>query len=321
MTIYLGNHRCFEPEFYSMVCIGARRCNLVVSTQQDKGDVQCIILFNGLSLDSQTLNFAGNTCPNGIFFERNPFYVEGDDPPNLFQEIYRICVSSLSYRLSFPYCFPTKHGRFRKLQEQHSLRQIVPWDSSRDQGKIYIFANYNEGFWTGIHTKKKMEESISHPETVWANSLIRLVNIAICHSDKEIVIKFHPLTRRDRADYRHVFRTLHTNSRITLLHGQLPLTELAKDMYCALMENGSSCIPLLLLGVPTVNPRDDLSHTWYSHFCVSDIRALGSYEQLYSLVPDQEEALDFVASQCRSRNEIKETFFSEIVSHLASYGK
>lgn len=319
MEIVLANGRCYELEIYSMICQGAKRAGLkVVTWDFRKGELprsSGLFVFNALSLDKYTLYYANGQNPRTIFFERNPFFIEGDDVPGFFHDLFRICRGSISYVHSFLFCSKTVRGRFQELQLTYRIRPYTPWNHTKD-GKIYIFPNYNEGFWTKLMTKDDLERTKNAPNTPWYESTCHLINTALQSSDRDVMIKFHPLTNRDRADYQYLESQFGHHPRINFLHGNHPYTTLVYDMYCALLENGSSCIPLLLLGVPTVNPRKDFYQTWFSKICVNDTFALHCRKTLYSLVPNQEDALDFVASQTWGRKEIKAgVFFSYILSH------
>ena len=307
--LILGNDRCYEPSFYSMIMRGFHRWNRNATSERS----WCV--YNGMGLDKRTLLLSQGVEENAICLERNPFYFREEDPPDTFYNLYRICMRSLCYEKSFPMCFPTIRGRFRQLQKQYSLRDIVPWHISK-QGRVYVFLNYNEGFWAGVSVPEVFEETHDSVDTEWARKSIALIETALRFSHRDVVIKWHPLTKHTRSDASSLFIRYSRNPRVTFSSKKERLCDIVDDLSYAVMYAGSSFIPLAMMGKPCVVIRES-SDTWFSKTCLLDPSLMQNETNMLNALPEQREALDFIASQTFGRDEIESgELFEQVDNHL-----
>lgn len=312
--VCLGNERCYDIRFYPMIMKGIKKSGLSIASN-DRSDPSNLYIFNGLGLDANTLLYANRERSNSIFFERNPFYFREEDSPQSFFQLYRVCFNSLCYRASYPYCFPTERGRFREMQRLHKLRQPIPWHLNQN-GRIYVFLNYNEGFWSRRLRQEDFTSSYSDADTPWRIASSKMVDAVLANSTRDIVIKWHPLTNMGREDAKCILQTYAHHDKVSFSSKDDLFKDIEKDMFCSVCYAGSSCFQLCLLGIPSIIISDHRCPSWYDHVTHITVDDLAREDTMLDSLPDQEECLDFLASQTFSMNEISNgSFFCKYLAY------
>ena len=226
-----------------------------------------------------------------LFFERVPGFVgvvantfqdsNKDFDPQL-SEYVMLSVGSWNHRKRdfFPICA----GSFRLMNETLRLERRPYTLRATDRITVFV-QNYSpDEYWFGWGEDSGIEK--------WLARERRFLTLLRAHTSKRIYVKFHPKTA---PEFTRAYKTEMSKSFSLMYSEGESLEEICDSSRCVVVNSGSSAIHACVLGAPLFYIDDTLSNIPMWPFGRND---LSKIDHLTSEdLPDQEMALDFVASQ------------------------
>lgn len=226
-----------------------------------------------------------------VFFERVPGFV--GVTANTFQDSNKefnpqlseyIMLSVGSWNQGKRDYFPICEGSFRSMNETLRLERRPYKLRATDRITVFV-QNYSpDEYWFGWGADTGIEK--------WLARERRFLALLIAHTSKRLYVKFHPKTA---PEFKSAFKVEMAKSFSLLYSEDESLREICDASQCVVVNSGSSAIHACLLGAPLFYIDDELSNIPMRPFGINDLSKIDRLAP--NDFPDQEMALDFVASQ------------------------
>lgn len=242
-----------------------------------------------------------NFVPHFIGINNNTFQDSNNGYDESKAKYLMLSIGSWNHR--FRTYFPTIKNRFLELNVDLNF-DIVPVFKT-NKGSLTIFIqNYDENeYWFGWNKNDFDDWLQFHKNTIHA---------VHAHTTKNIFIKFHPKTNDT---YIKLFKTFMKNTyHLTYFDKSFPLIHIRYQSDSVVINSGSAAIHMCILGTPIFYYDDKYSNIPLSYFAQADISKIDSFE--ISDLPDQQHALDFIASQVFSVHSYQTKCFEHFNKNL-----
>lgn len=229
-----------------------------------------------------------------VFFEHVPGFVgvtantfqdSNKDFTSQLSEYVMLSVGSWNHRKRdyFPIC----KGSFRSINQ--TLRLDRRPYKLRASDRITVFVqNYSpEEYWFGWDSNSGIE--------TWLARERGFLALLVEHTSKRLYVKFHPKTA---SEFKNAYKVEMANAFSLIYSDHESLQEICDTSQCVVVNSGSSAIHACLFGAPLFYIDDALSNIPMWPFGTNDLTKIDLLTS--DDFPDQEMALDFVASQMYS---------------------
>jgi hypothetical protein len=202
-----------------------------------------------------------------------------------------VMISLYSWNHRYKTYIDTIKDRY-KIFESHFGYKLKINKINKNLKNIVIFVqNYSKyEYWFGWR-EDDIIDWLKHEEHI-----IRTIKN---NTKKHVVIKFHPKTC---IEYVKIFITYMNKifENLEYIH-KVALNKLCVNMYCCVVNSGTTCIYMCLQGKPIFYVNDDFSNIPMKYCCSSNVENIDDICNID--LPSQKDALDFIGSQILDINE------------------
>lgn len=167
----------------------------------------------------------------------------------------------------------------------------TPYRIQHESRKIVIFVqNYSPyEYWFGWSC---------HDINIWLEREKKFIKDIKRYTNKDLHIKFHPKMEDKYIDY---FKNNIDIQDIYYYDKIYDLTRMSEEIYCAIVNSGTTAIHLCILGVPMFYIDDTYSNIPMSYYASSNVSKITDFD--ISELPNQQDAFDFICSQIFKEDE------------------
>lgn len=226
-------------------------------------------------------------------------------------EEFRVLLGSLRYDRQAA-AFPTRPGLWAEHARVLGLPDAGGWlaPDAALPARTLVLLNNNLGYWNEAGFDQLEAGLLLRRSEPWIRNSRGAVEAALsCSGDARVVVRFHPHTRREHADFRELDAWLRAHPRVTVCDARVPLPELAADVTAAVVSYGSSGVRMAQLGVPLFSFRDDVERSPHARAAIRDpalLRPEALRAHLASAAaPDRTALLEGVAAHTYTADELR----------------